>query len=155
MCPTGKSFSAKGYSVHSGTKLVYYGNLLFGHGFYSDLIEEGENKRWMGILRYGFGGTKAFFKHRLFKAKVRVLPWKPLPADGTLDENLNKNDEKEFINEYFSIEMYPFLFPHFDRNLETYTLPTCSLYLIKKCSRIDHLQLLTKLARKKDDTVSL
>ena len=152
--PTGKSFSAKGYSVHSGTQLVYYGNLLFGHGFYSDLIEEGENKRWMGILRYGFGGTKAFFKHRLFKAKVRVSTWNSSPTDGTLDANLNKDHEKQLIDEYFSIEMYPFLFPVVDRQLETYSLPTCSLYLIKKCSRFYHFQLLTKLARKKDYTVS-
>ncbi|CAD5111928.1 DgyrCDS1189 [Dimorphilus gyrociliatus] len=150
----GKSFSAKGYSVHSGTKLVYYGNLLFGYGFYSDLIEEGENKRWMGILRYGFGGTKAFFKHRLFKAKIRVLPWGSTPKDGALDSNLNNDHEKEFTDEFFSVEMYPFLFPLVDRQLETYSLPLCSLYMLRSCSRIDHLQLLAKLARKKDDTYS-
>ncbi|XP_015357218.2 ceramide kinase [Marmota marmota marmota] len=70
----GDSLSMDVSSVHHNNMLLRYSVSLLGYGFYGDLLEDSEKKRWMGPARYDFSGLKTFLSHHCYEGTVSFLP---------------------------------------------------------------------------------
>lgn len=70
----GDSLAMDVSSVHHNGALLRYSVSLLGYGFYGDIIQDSEKKRWMGLIRYDFSGVKTFLSHHCYEGTVSFLP---------------------------------------------------------------------------------
>ncbi|XP_074872023.1 ceramide kinase isoform X2 [Carettochelys insculpta] len=61
-------------SIHRNNTFLKYSVSLLGYGFYGDILQDSEKKRWMGTIRYDFSGFKKFLSHNYYEGAVSFLP---------------------------------------------------------------------------------
>ncbi|MBN3322524.1 CERK1 kinase, partial [Atractosteus spatula] len=60
-------------SVHHRNQLVRYSVSLVGYGFYGDVLEDSDRRRWMGPVRYDYSGLMMFLSNRSYRGTVEYL----------------------------------------------------------------------------------
>nr|XP_057934030.1 ceramide kinase isoform X2 [Doryrhamphus excisus] len=61
-------------SVHHNNTFLRYSVSLLGYGFYGDVLNDSETKRWLGPARYDLSGVKTFLTHNYYEGTVSFVP---------------------------------------------------------------------------------
>ncbi|XP_067678423.1 ceramide kinase-like isoform X2 [Haliotis asinina] len=146
-------------SISQGDKHLGFSGVIFGHGFWSDLMDAYFEERRLGWLRFPIGMLIAFLRtRREFNVRIDFLPYDP-PTDGGYADNSKTETEpawKTIEGRYAGIMCFPALMrPHkktpkgvFDVNAEAMTL-----LMDKQCGRLTFFSWLYKLTQLHMDAV--